>query len=78
MLFMIAHLRIASPYQIRYVDTLFRSDTHHHVRSPSKTLILLHGGGGNSTMWLYKWLPSFSDFCVYAIDIIGEAGKCRH
>ena len=64
------------PYQTRYVDTSF--DPTHIIVSGSlqaKPLILLHGGGGNSTMWLYNIAALSQIFCVYAIDIIGEAGK---
>lgn len=64
------------PYQARYVDTNF--GTTHIIVSGSpqaKPLILLHGGGGNSTMWLYNVAALSQTFCVYAIDIIGEAGK---
>jgi pimeloyl-ACP methyl ester carboxylesterase len=41
----------------------------------AKPLILLHSGGGNSTMWLYNVAALSTAFCVDAIDIIGEAGK---
>ena len=41
----------------------------------AKPLVLLHGGGGNSTMWSEN-IAAFSEhFQVYAIDMIGEAGK---
>lgn len=43
--------------------------------SNAKPLLLLHGGGGNSTMWVYNIVELSKHFRVYAIDIIGEAGK---
>lgn len=37
-------------------------------------LVLLHGGNTNSAMWLMS-LPSWSkQFCVYAVDTIGDPG----
>lgn len=41
----------------------------------AKPLLLLHGGGGNSTMWIYNIAELSKHFRVYAIDMIGEAGK---
>jgi pimeloyl-ACP methyl ester carboxylesterase len=41
----------------------------------AKPLVLLHGGGGNSTMWVDNVASLSKYFQVYAIDIIGEAGK---
>lgn len=38
-------------------------------------LILLHGGASNSSMWIYNIEQLSKSFKVYAIDIIGEAGK---
>lgn len=38
-------------------------------------LILLHGAGSNSLMWIND-IPAYSKHCrVYAVDLIGEAGK---
>ncbi len=43
--------------------------------SCAQVLVLLHGGAGNSTMWFYNIKTLSKHFCVYLIDIIGEAGK---
>jgi pimeloyl-ACP methyl ester carboxylesterase len=37
-------------------------------------LVLLHGGAGNSAMWLGEIHVFASRFRVYAVDMIGEAG----
>jgi pimeloyl-ACP methyl ester carboxylesterase len=37
--------------------------------------VLLHGGGGNSTMFIDNVATLSKHFRIYAIDIIGEAGK---
>lgn len=41
----------------------------------AKPLVLLHGGGGNSTMWRSNIEKLSQHFCVYTLDIIGEPGK---
>ena len=38
-------------------------------------LILLHGAGTNSTMWIGEVQAYSQHYRVYAVDIIGEAGK---
>lgn len=38
-------------------------------------LVLLHGGGMNSCMWLEDAAVYSKDFRVYAVDIPGEAGR---
>jgi pimeloyl-ACP methyl ester carboxylesterase len=37
-------------------------------------LLLLHGGAGNSAMWVGDVAAWAEDFRVYAVDMIGEAG----
>lgn len=41
----------------------------------SPALILLHGAGSNSTMWAGDVGAYSHNFRVYAVDLIGEAGK---
>lgn len=38
-------------------------------------LVLLHGAGSNSASWLGDIVQYSKQFCVYAIDLIGEPGK---
>lgn len=63
-------------YEQRMITTSF-GETYIMVSgSPgAKPLVLLHGGGGNSTMWHDNVASLSKYFQVYAIDIIGEAGK---
>jgi len=64
------------PYENRVVETTF-GETYMIVSGAqeAKPLVLLHGGGGNSTMWIDSFATLSKHFRVYAIDIIGEAGK---
>lgn len=64
------------PYENRIVETNF-GKTYMIVcgSHEAKPLVLLHGGGGNSTMWNYNVAALSKHFRIYAIDIIGEAGK---
>jgi len=41
----------------------------------SPALILLHGAGGNSSMWAGDVRDYVARFRVYAVDLLGEAGK---
>ncbi len=41
----------------------------------SPALILLHGAGGNSTMWAGDVKEYSKSFRVYGVDLLGEAGK---
>src|SRR5438067_45182 len=65
-----------APYQSINVNTSF-GETHILVSgaSTNKPLLLLHGGGGNSTMWRDNIASLSRHFHIYAVDIIGEAGK---
>ncbi len=63
-------------YEDRTVETTF-GETYVLISGvkEAKPLVLLHGGGGNSTMWFDNVAALSKHFRVYAIDIIGEAGK---
>lgn len=64
------------PYENRVVETTF-GETYMIVSGDqeAKPLMLLHGGGGNSTMFIDNVATLSKHFRIYAIDIIGEAGK---
>lgn len=64
------------PYETQIIPTSF-GETHIIISGHRKfkPLVLLHGAGGNSAMWIYNIAPFSQHFRVYAIDIIGEAGK---
>lgn len=64
------------PYENRVVETTF-GETYLIVSGAqeAKPLVLLHGGGGNSTMFIDNVATLSKHFRIYAIDIIGEAGK---
>jgi len=70
----LAHWPVA--YESRLISTsfgeIFVMISGH---AEAKPLVLLHGGGGNSTMWIYNIENLSQYFRVYSIDIIGEAGK---
>src|SRR5687767_3585052 len=38
-------------------------------------LILLHGAGSNSSMWVAELRDFSQSYRVFAVDLIGEAGK---
>jgi pimeloyl-ACP methyl ester carboxylesterase len=64
------------PYESRIVSTR-HGDTHMIVSGDpaAPPLILLHGASSNATMWIGD-VPQYSAcFRVYAVDMIGEAGK---
>ncbi len=64
------------PYENCVIETTF-GETYMIISGDkeSKPLMLLHGGGGNSTMFLDNVAELSKHFRIYAIDIIGEAGK---
>jgi len=64
------------PFEQRLINTSF-GETYIMISGSqgNKPLVLLHGGGGNSTMWHDNVATLSKFFQVYAIDIIGEAGK---
>lgn len=64
------------PFQERDLETSF--GTTHVIESGDKQnppLVLLHGGGGNSTMWFPNIVALTQHFKIYAVDIVGEMGK---
>lgn len=58
-----------------YIETSFGA-THVLVSGDKslRPLVMLHGAGGNSGMWLHNIEELSEHFCIYAIDIIGEPG----
>lgn len=64
------------PFQEQDIETTFGVT---HIIESGETqkppLVLLHGGGGNSTMWFPNIVEFTKHFHVYTIDIIGEMGK---
>lgn len=43
--------------------------------SSARKIVLLHGSGSNSAMWMADVMEYSKSFHVFAIDIIGECGK---
>lgn len=63
-------------YESRFIDTEFGKA--HLIASGNPTaspLVLLHGGGGNATMWFHNITALAATFRVYALDIIGDVGR---
>lgn len=58
------------------VNTRYGS-THVNVSGPSDgyPLVLLHGSGLSSTAWFPNIAELSADYRVYAVDVIGDAGK---
>jgi len=73
------HLLLAQwpiPYESRFIATDFGKA--HLIASGNPTaspLVLLHGGGGNATMWIHNIAVLAAKFRVYALDIIGDVGR---
>jgi pimeloyl-ACP methyl ester carboxylesterase len=64
------------PYDALDVKTSYGS-THINVSGPSDghPLVLLHGAGLSSTAWFANIAALSANHRVYAVDIIGDAGK---
>lgn len=68
--------KLALSYEKFYVDT--RYGKTFIIASGEKSnppLILLHGSGMNSVMWLRDIKEYSKTYRVYAIDMLGEPGK---
>lgn len=72
--------RLPLPYECITVDT--RLGNTHLIKTGNPTgqpIVLLHGLMNNALIWEPQ-LPALQEFCVYAVDIIGQAGRsypCR-
>jgi pimeloyl-ACP methyl ester carboxylesterase len=66
----------SAPYETRQIPTRHGDTFVIASGNPaSPVLILLHGAGGNSTMWAGDVGDYSRHFRVYAVDLPGEAGK---
>ncbi|NRF94544.1 hypothetical protein HQN89_26925 [Paenibacillus frigoriresistens] len=64
------------PVESKYLDTSF-GKTHVLISGPedAEPLILLHGFGFSSTMWIENVKPLSERYCIYAVDFIGDINK---
>jgi pimeloyl-ACP methyl ester carboxylesterase len=64
------------PYESRYVETRY-GRAHVLASGPAYAppVVLLHGGGGNATTWVHNIARLAGSLQVYAVDIIGDAGR---
>lgn len=64
------------PYTSQYIPTSY-GDTHILISGSmdKPPLILLHGLGFSSTMWYPNVEELSKHYCIYAVDIIGDANK---
>jgi len=64
------------PHESRYVETRY-GRTHLLACGPAYAppVVLLHGGGGNATTWIHNIARLAGSLQVYAVDIIGDAGR---
>jgi len=63
------------PAESRMVDTTF-GPTHVQISGPdgAPPLVLLHGAGGNSLMWMFNVEALSAAYRTYAVDIVGDYG----
>lgn len=63
-------------YETQTVPTRF-GETHLVVAGPKDAppVVLLHGMEGNAASWRHQLTGLYKDFRLYALDIIGSAGK---
>lgn len=63
------------PYQMKVVTTEHgKTNVLVCGKKNAKSLILLHGAGGNASIWVLMIKQLSKHFRIYAIDIIGEPG----
>ncbi len=70
------HILSQFPFEQRYIKTTFGQTfilTAGQESNPP--VILLHGSCSNSAFWFPEILALSSDYKVYAVDILGEAGN---
>jgi pimeloyl-ACP methyl ester carboxylesterase len=64
------------PVTQKYVETAFGQTFLLQAGEAGKLpVILLHGSCSNSVFWLPELMALSENYCVYAVDIIGEAGN---
>ena len=64
------------PYESRHVETRY-GRAHVLASGPAYAppVVLLHGSGGNATTWIHNIEKLAGALQVYAVDIIGDAGR---
>jgi pimeloyl-ACP methyl ester carboxylesterase len=64
------------PVESTYLDTSF-GETHVLISGPegAEPLILFHGFGFSSTMWIENMRPLSKRYRTYAVDFIGDINK---
>lgn len=63
------------PYQMKVVTTEYgKTNVFVCGKENAPALILLHGAGGNASIWVLMIKQLSEHFRIYAIDIIGEPG----
>ncbi|MFV0363004.1 MAG: alpha/beta fold hydrolase [Suipraeoptans sp.] len=64
------------PFEQKYLETTYgRTFVLISGEASNPPVILLHGSNSNSAFWFPEIMALSSNFRVYAIDIIGEAGN---
>lgn len=66
------------PYETKYVPTAY-GDTHMIISGPEdgEPLMLIHGGDSDATIWSHIIADLARSYRVYALDVIGYAGKSK-
>ena len=68
--------KISNPYERLIVDTSYgKTFILAMGKKDLPALILLHGSGMNSSMWIKEMEEYSKCFRVYAIDTLGEPGR---